>query len=202
MKTKYAVIDTETNGLFDFKLPADAEGQARLAHFAAVLLNEDLEITEAIDLYVAPDGWEMQEEAQRVNGLTDEFLCEHGQPVEDVLQAYNQLIDEGYVMVAFNAQFDCKVMRGEMRRAGLDDRFEETPNICVMRACNGIVEKPGGGRGWPKLRDACAHFNITQPEEHKAHADAYAAARIFLELHAMDALPEARVHYAKNRPAA
>ena len=31
---KYAVIDTETSGLFDFSKPAEAEGQPRLASLA------------------------------------------------------------------------------------------------------------------------------------------------------------------------
>lgn len=35
------VIDTETNGLFDFSKPADAEGQPRLAHLAMIAMIGD-----------------------------------------------------------------------------------------------------------------------------------------------------------------
>lgn len=199
----YAIVDTETNGLFDFKLPADAEGQARLAHLAAIIVDDDLVEQRTIDLYVRPDGWSMSAEAEAINGLTDEFLTLQGKPVASVLEAYGRLIDDGHVIVAFNAQFDCKVMRGEMRRAGIDDRFERTRNVCVMRGATDVCALPsprGRGFKFPKLAEACAHFGIEQVEEHRAMADARAAFEIFKHLRRLGACPEPAVHYAKNRP--
>lgn len=207
---KFAIIDTETNGLFLFKdeagvpIPADDPRQPRLAHLAMILLDDELREERAIDLYVRPDGWSMPQgegSAGAVNGLTDEFLSENGAPIADVLDQYARVIDAGYVIVAFNAQFDCKQMRGELRRAGLDDRFERTPNICVMRASMGLgVKKAGGGRGFPKLSDCCAHLGIVNDSAHSAGGDARAALELFRHLHAVGGLPEARVHYAQTPP--
>src|SRR5690606_7243060 len=115
-------------------IPADDPRQPRLAHFNAVLLSEDLEREVEIDMFVKPDGWEMPDEAGSVNGLTTQFLEENGLPVSRVLDAYEQIVEQGYILVAFNAQYDCKMMRGELRRAGRPDLFDVTPNICVMRA--------------------------------------------------------------------
>jgi DNA polymerase-3 subunit epsilon len=204
---KFAVIDTETNGLFRFKdangvpVPADDPSQPRLAHLAMILLDDGLVEERSIDMYVRPDGWSMTEESAAVNGLTDEFLLEHGAPVADVLDQYARVVDAGYVIVAYNAQYDCKQMRGELRRAGLDDRFERTPNICVMRASMPLkVQKAGGGRGFPKLSDVCNHLGIDLQGAHTAGGDARAAMEIFRKLHAMDMLPDARVHFAKTPP--
>jgi hypothetical protein len=47
---------------------------------------------------------------------------------------YCAAIDEGRVVVAYNAHHDLKIMRGELRRAGRDDLFAKTRNICAMRA--------------------------------------------------------------------
>lgn len=202
---RYAIIDTETSGLFDFTKPADAEGQPRLASLGIILLDENLAETLAVEMFVKPDGWEMAPELELINGLTTAKLNEVGIPVADVLKVYTEIVDGGYVVVAFNAQFDLKMMRGELRRAGIDDRFERTPNLCVMRAsvdvCR-VPKKTGRGFKFPKLSEACKHFGIVQENEHSALGDARAALGVFRQLHGMNALPVAEVHYAKTEPEA
>ncbi len=207
---KYAVIDTENNGLFRFKeadgtpVPADAPGQPRLAQLGMIMLDENLQEVDAITLYVKPDGWTMPQgpgTAGEVNGLTDEFLMAHGTPIGIVLEQYVRIIDAGYKLAAYNAQHDLKQMRAELRRAGLDDRFDRTPNICLMRASMSLkVKKAKGGGGWPSLADCCAHFGIARHGEHTADGDARDALEVFRHLHRLDALPEARVHASKVPP--
>ena len=207
---KYAIFDTETTGLFLFKdpdtgapIPADDPRQPRLAHLNMILLDENLHEQGEIDVYVKPDGWEMPAEAGEINGLTTRFLEEVGVPISDVLDHYTGAITHGYVMVAFNAQFDCKMMRGELRRAGRPDLFDETPNICAMRAAMALgVKKAGGGRGFPKLTDCAAHLGLVIDDAHSAKGDTRATLALFRHLHAVGALPEARVHLAKVPPTA
>lgn len=199
----YLVIDCETSGLFDFSKPADADGQPRLAALAIIQLDADLNQEYSNEFFIKPDGWTIEPDAARVNGLSIEKLTEDGIPVIDVLKVYADVLDRGYVVVAFNAQFDCKVLRGEMRRAGMDDRFEATPNICVMRASTNVCKIPkakGGGYKFPKLAEACNHFLISQDADHSAMGDARAALAIFRKLREMGACPDPEVHYAKNRP--
>lgn len=211
--TKYAVIDTEGTGLFKFKdpetgesIPADAPGQPRLASLSMILLDDDLNEVDEVQIYVKPDGWSMPQgpnSAGEVNGLTDEFLEANGTPVGVVLDRYLQALDEGYVMVAYNAQHDMKQMRAELRRANLDDRFHDTPNICVMRAAMALgIKKAGDGRGFPKLTDCAAHLGLVIDEAHSARGDTRATLALFRHLHAVGALPEARVHLAKVPPTA
>lgn len=200
---KVLVIDTETSGLFDFKQPADAAGQPRLAQFGAIYCDLDSEQVEEqrVGMHIQPDGWEMDPGAGAVNGLTTAFLRENGVPVAEALNAYEKAILDGYTVVAFNAQFDTKVMRAEFRRAGRPDLFEQTPNVCVMRPMMklGVVKASGGG-GFPKLSDCCAHFGITHEKRHDAIGDAEAALAILVELNRLGMIPRPRVHYAKNRP--
>lgn len=193
----YAVIDTETSGLFDFSKPADGEGQPRLASIGIILANTPDDLSpDRINMYVRPDGWSIDgTEAAQVNGLTDAFLRERGVGVEEVIDLYEGLILSGHIIVAYNAQFDTKVMRAEMRRLGHDDLFERTPNICVMRGAQQLI-----GRR-VKLVDACDFFGITHDNPHDAVGDTEAAYQIMLALHARGALPDPAVKYAKNRPA-
>lgn len=203
---KYAIIDTETNGLPIYKkpdgspMPADDECQPRLAQLALILTDEDFNIESKFDGYVRPNGWAMTPEATEKNGLTDEFLNEHGKPVEEVLGAYQNAIQEGRIIVAFNAQMDCKIMRGELRRSGLDDLFEQTPNICVMRGAAGRGMRPDGKKTWPKLEHCVAFLKIESGAPHKADNDAEAARQLAMYLRKFGALPEPAVHLAANHP--
>ena len=205
---KYAVIDTETSGLFDFSKPADAEGQPRLAELAMLFWETgEPEISAFTHIYVEPEGWTMAPEMEAVNGLTQDFLAEHGQPLAAVLALYTDAIKAGYIVVAHNAQYDTKVMRGELRRLGLPDLFEMTPNICTMRAATqicAIPKKNGKGVKFPKLEEAYRHFQKADmpPLEGpgKALRDAHACLAVLQALDAAQALPPAEVHYAKVRP--
>lgn len=204
---KYSIIDTESSGLFDFKQPADAPGQPRLATLGIVAFDLDetgsLNDLREFEFMVKPDGWALTEEAARVNGLTNEILAEKGEPVVGVLSTYCNFIDLGYVVGAYNAQFDTKIMRGELRRSGLDDRFTRTPNVCLMRACTNVCKVPAkSGRGfkWPTLAEACKFFGIEQPAAHSAIGDARSAVSILRELVKRGALPNPEVHFAKERP--
>lgn len=199
------VVDTEGSGLFDYKRSAEADGQPRLAQLAIVLIDEDGNIEGENNFYVKPDGWSMTPEATEVNGLTDEFLHAHGVPVVDVLMAYSMLIEQGRFLVAHNAQHDTKSLRGELRRAGMPDLFEQTRNVCTMRKANGIIqckridkktgqEKLGGG--WPSL-DRCREvLGIPTEGSHRGMKDALDALAVYRHLRAqgVDMTPEVHHH--------
>lgn len=153
----YCIFDTETSGLFDFAKPADAPGQPRLASIAMLAADEHLNLIAATFVMVRPEGWTMPAEAQRINGLSQHLLETNGVPVGEVLWRYAQEIERGAVMVAHNAQYDAKIMRGEMRRAGMPDLYTATPTICTMKALEPVLRIPkatGRGWKWPKLAEA------------------------------------------------
>jgi DNA polymerase III subunit epsilon len=200
---KMLVIDVETNGLFDFKKPADAEGQPRMASIAMIAVDENgQEEMSPFDFMIRPDGWEMTPEGTAINGLTTEYLMREGVPIAEALDYYEGFVKARRVICAFNAQNDCKQMRAELRRAGRPDLFEETPNICLMRACHPLnIPKANGKRGWPKLSDAYLYFTGEQlVTPHGALADAQAAVAVLQGLIRAGALPEPAVHYAANPP--
>lgn len=211
---RYVVIDTETNKLATFKKPdgtphpADADDQPRLAELAMVYLDNNFEIEREFSRYVRPNGWWMEPEAAAKNGLTDEFLNEHGREVTEVLAEYQNAIEEGRAVLAYGAQFDCKIMRGELRRAGLDDLFDRTLNSCIMQSCMSLkipkYDEAGelipNARGWPKLSDACRHFGIEQEKAHTGMSDARAAAQIAKFLDNSGHLKAPTIHRAKNHP--
>lgn len=199
---RYMIIDTETNGLPDFKLPADDPKQPLLASLCMIKTDQDCEPITINTMLVRPDGWEISPEITAINGLTTERCAAEGVPIRDVLAAYSAAILEGYVVVAFNAQFDCKVVRGELRRLEMPDLFEQTPNICAMRSSMKLGAKKASGKGgFPKLSDVYAHlFGQEHETQHSAGGDAQACLEIFQELLKRGLAAEPQVHYAKNPP--
>jgi DNA polymerase III subunit epsilon len=201
----YAVFDTEGTGLFDYKQPADAPGQPRMASMAIIYVDENMEIEREYHVFVRPDvnDYTMTEGAQKAHGLTVEFLNEHGVPVTEALTEFTSAIDNGRIMVAHNSQHDMKQLRAELRRAGMRDRFEDSPNICTMRGMTDICKiPPRGGRGgykWPALSEALLFIGETELGDHSAINDAKGCLQLLRYMKANGLLPEARVHYAKNR---
>lgn len=199
----YLVFDTETSGLPDFKAPAEAEHQPRLASIHMMMCAADFGVLWEGGFFIKRQGWSMSPEATAKNGISDALLDNKGIPVADVLDLYSSCVLFGLAVVAHHAQHDCKVMRGELRRAGMDDLFEKTRNICTMRAmaeqCR-IPKKNGRGYKWPKLAEAYAHATgLNLVEAHKAINDARACRGIAMFLHGIGALPEATVHYSMTR---
>lgn len=201
---RWAVIDTEGSGLFKYKdatgkpVPADDPSQPRLAALSMILLDADLKVVEEYHALVKPDGWSMTAEATAVNGLTDERLMAEGQPVGHILDVYTQAIREGRAVVAFNAQHDLKQMRAELRRAGRDDLFMLTKNVCVMRKAAGHIPRPDGKKTWPKLEHCREHLKISHDAAHTSGADAASALAVFLHLHGLGVDLTPAVHFAKG----
>jgi DNA polymerase III epsilon subunit-like protein len=201
----YLIIDTETSGVFDFKRPADDPDQPRLAELVMIFVDKDLVVEQEYQAYIRPDGWEMSPGASAVNKLTTEMLMEKGVPIDEVLDGFCMAVkDEGRVVVAHNAQFDLKQMRAELRRAGRDDLFHQTRNICTMRALTDVCKiPPSSGRGgykFPKLSEACVFFNFDQFGDHTALNDARATLALFRKMREIGKIIEPKVHLAKEKP--
>jgi DNA polymerase III subunit epsilon len=208
-RPKWVVFDTETSGLFS-KGAADDPGQPRMASLAMIWTTPGFTVVRKEVLYIKPDGWVMDPGATAHNKLTDEFLMERGRPVAEALDLYESAIDDGYAFAAFNSQFDTKVLRAELRRAGRPDRFEETYNTCVMRKNIGICKlRKAGNKGakMPTLAQALAHWKIEQYGAHTAMGDAWSALQLLKALDSIgiDITPEiyglrSTVHGAKSKP--
>lgn len=211
MTRPFLVLDTETTGIADYKLPADHPQQPRIASIALLLCAPNGRIVHTHFALIKPDGWSMptgEGSAGAVNGLTDAFLAAHGLPILTSLQVWNRMLDLGPIVVAHNARFDCKLVRGELRRAGLPDRFDDGGYFCTLRAATGVVRIPptermiakGMGDKFkpPSLAECIRHFFNEEPSgAHDALHDALDCRRILLALIERGAGPAAEDRAAR-----
>lgn len=160
--------DTETTGLPNFRLPADDLSQPRMIQIAAKLYDVERQCARSLVSLIKPDGWEMDDVlAEKLgNGLIHSRLEAEGRPVAEVLAEYSAMVDEADLFVAYGCAFDLKILRGELRRAGLPDRYGDLPNFCVMRAATPLCKMApteamlASGRKWSKTPKLIEAFEI------------------------------------------
>jgi DNA polymerase-3 subunit epsilon len=183
----YLILDTETTSLLDFRRPPEASGQPRMAAVAMIFLGAQQQWEFEWACLVQPEGWEMSHDAGAVNGLTTDRLRIEGLPVWVPLLLFAEGVRQGRTIVAHNAEFDLAIMRGELRRRGMD--LEEVRSFCTMNASTSVCKLPGRkGYKWPKLSEAYEYF-FDKPVEnaHSALSDARACWQIFEKLNSLHA---------------
>ncbi|MCA1973665.1 MAG: 3'-5' exonuclease [Caenispirillum sp.] len=188
-------FDTETTGLPDFGKPADDPAQPRIAAICMMLATPEGRTIDVHYQMVRPDGWTMPAEVTAINGLTTEMLETFGASIGFALNWFAEAMTWRPVLVAHNASFDLKMLRGELRRAGLPDRYEDTDSFCTMKAATPLCRLPptdrmmaSGRKGWksPNLAEALSHFFAGErlPDAHDCLYDTMACRRVFLAIRA------------------
>lgn len=198
--TLHLVIDCETTGLFDYTKPADAPGQPRLCQLGMIWLDDHLSTIDEAEFLIRPNGWTIAPDATARNGLTQEMLEELGGPIDEALAGYADAIDRRHIIVGFNTPFDVKLMRGELRRAAMEDRYMQTCIIDVMHGCRHIVDARtvDGRKKAPTLEQACTHFDVErEPVPHRALGGARATLHILRKLREMGQMPYYKNPYDK-----
>lgn len=185
----HIIVDTETTGLMDFKLPADHPDQPRMCSLAAILCDDERVIS-SIHYLIKPDATfpaAMPDEAFRVHGYTVEYLRRFGVDPAIPLAFVASAIELGAVWVGHNANFDQKFFRGERRRLGLDDLYIRTKTICTLQMARQLSEP--GRRDLSTL--AKTLLGTEHARAHGAMSDAVMCRRIFAALRqrGIDATP-------------
>ncbi|WP_216205266.1 exonuclease domain-containing protein [Amycolatopsis aidingensis] len=158
----YAVVDTETTGLF-------SGYRHRIAEIAIIQLDLAGTVTGEWSTLVNPD-----------RDLGPQAV--HGIRAADVRRAprFEQIAGDvaerlrNRVVVAHNWPFDAMHLRSEFERMGIEVPLHPDAGLCTMRAAG--VALPGSRRS---LIDCCAAAGLPEMSWHTARDDAMAAAFLF-----------------------
>ncbi len=161
-------LDTETTGL-------DPDTGDRIVEIACVELLNHQPTDRYFHMYVNPMR-DMPEEAQRVHGLSSEFLAD--KPLfEEIVDDFLAFVGDA-PLVAHNAAFDMKFINAELKRCG-------RPAIPWERAVDTLKIAQDRFPGARNSLDAlCQRFGIdnTQRTLHGALLDTRLLAEVYLEL--------------------
>ena len=162
------VLDTETTGL------EPAEGH-RVVEVGAVELVNHIPSGRRFQRYLDPER-DMPEGAERVHGLTRDFLAKHRRFAEEADAILDFIGDAKLVM--HNAPFDLGFLNAELERIG-------KPPIPVERTLDTLAIARRKFPGAPASLDAlCKRFTIDRSmrEKHGALLDAELLTEVYLEL--------------------
>lgn len=186
------IYDTETTGLPNFKLPADDPSQPRMCSIAALVCDPNGVVRNGFATLIRPDGWVIAPEATEIHGHTTEECARFGIPALDALAVLSRWYEMADRRVAHHIAFDNKIMRGELRRAGLPDHYDKAKDYCTMHNSRSLCRLPptgkmmGAGRKTfksPSLAEAYEHF-FGQPikNPHTALGDVNACRAIYFAI--------------------
>lgn len=189
-------FDTETTGLPDWRNPSDAPHQPHLVQLAMILLDDDFTERAAVSLIVKPDGWVIPDEVAAIHGITTEMATRCGVSEKVATDLYVQMLyGTAAQAVAHNVDFDLRIMRIAMLRAGYDKEWQDArkpATYCTCKAATPILDLPPTPKmlaaGFNKAKTAnlgeCIQFFFGEKLEgaHEAMTDARACLRVFRHL--------------------
>ncbi|MBI4718740.1 MAG: hypothetical protein HY763_13110 [Planctomycetes bacterium] len=157
--TEFAVVDTETTGLFPRR--------DRIVEIAVVRCNHRGEILRQYETLVNP---KRDMGPTWIHGLTAADVAEA--PTFQEVAGDVLAIMQGAVFVGHNAVFDWRFVRAEFERAG--HALPDLPRVCTMSLAR-LAEPAIPSRGLDRL---CEFFGIPHPQAHGATSDAVATVKL------------------------
>jgi DNA polymerase III subunit epsilon len=88
-----------------------------------------------------------------------------------------------YEIVIYNADYDVRILKQTAKRYGIE--LPEMNAHCLMKQYSSYVNRSSShseGYSYLKLAAACLHFQIEQPEAHRALADAQSSLRVMRKM--------------------
>ncbi|MBE1236598.1 DNA polymerase III subunit epsilon [Phaeovibrio sulfidiphilus] len=162
------VLDTETTGF-------DPNKGDRIVEVGCVELMNHLPTGRELHIYINPER-DVPLEAQKVHGLTDEFLAD--KPVfADIADDIIAFLEDS-PLIAHNATFDMRFLNAEFEKVG-------RPRLDSARVIDTLKIAQAKFPGAPANLDAlCRRFNVdaSAREKHGALIDSYLLAEVYLEL--------------------
>ncbi len=182
----YLFFDTETTGLpRNWKAPvSDLNNWPRMVQLAFLLCDPDGNEISGGDYIIRPEGYTIPSDASRIHGITTERALLEGQPLPEVLEAFNALVLQAGCLVAHNISFDEKIIGAEFLRCHMPNSLNGKRKICTMDSTTNFCAINGPyGYKWPKLSEL--HYKLFRTgfeEAHNAAADIKATVKCFREL--------------------
>ncbi|RLD46176.1 MAG: 3'-5' exonuclease [Bacteroidetes bacterium] len=182
----YLFFDTETTGLpKNYKAPAsDIDNWPRMIQIGWILSNDKGERIDSAEFIIKPDGFSIPSSASNIHGITTQRAVKEGVPLDDVLNKFNEIVDDASVIIAHNISFDEKIIGAEFIRRNIASSFDAKPKYCTMLNSTDFCKIPGYyGFKWPKLSEL--HIKLFGEDfegAHNAFADIEATERCYFEM--------------------
>lgn len=183
---EYLVFDVETTGFpTDWNAPISRlNNWPRIVQIGWLAFDGRENLLSSKSHIIKPDGYTIPEESVKVHGITSSYALTNGAGRNPILNRFTDLVKASSYVIAHNMNFDEKIVRSELLRAGIDDHFDRPSKVCTKESGTDICQLPGKyGYKWPTLEELYRHFYEDNLEgAHDALNDARATANCFFKL--------------------
>lgn len=181
-------LDCETTGLpKNWGAPLDQ--WPRMVEFAAIKV-EGTTVIDKLHFIVKPQGFYIPDESTRLHGISHAKAMREGIEIGEGLKMIKVFLDgspeqvwpavRAEKIIIHNAQFDTKIIVGEMIRLNPNERslLRDPRLFCSKEKSTQILKLPyeNGRKGfkWPSLHDLCKYCDVVNEDAHSAMADVMA----------------------------
>lgn len=192
------LFDVETDGIPKWDKPSEDPSQPHLVQYTAVLTNADTQQEiEYVDMLIRPDGWVIPPVLSAIHGITQERALADGEPEAHAVRLFVAMTKKADIVSAFNVDFDLRMLRIAMLRAGMDkvrcdQHAQSIHKHCCMRQATPLARIPPtdkmmatGRKTWksPKLAEAVkAILGEEMTDAHDARADVLYTQRLYFHM--------------------
>lgn len=177
-------IDTETSGLpKNWEKPYSAKDNWPYAvQISWLIYTKAGELVKQEDYYISDNDFKISPSAQKIHGLTQEFLALNGLPRQQVMAFLTaDLMQYQPMVVGHFLELDYHITGVEYYRTGLQNPMPSLPAFCTMQGTTYLVRNPQ----FKYLRLGQLYEELFQTHlegQHNAFVDAQATAVCFFEL--------------------
>nr|MCU0382935.1 DNA polymerase III subunit alpha [Cyclobacteriaceae bacterium] len=173
----YLIFDTETTGLPRNKTApvTDLDNWPRLVQLAWQLHDHNGKLINRQNHIIKPDGFDIPYKAEQVHGISTAKALEVGEPIQNVLQAFQLDLQKSTCLVGHNIEFDINIIGSELFRLQANYQLLASANrIDTAEVSVDFCQLPGGPGGkfkMPKLSEL--HIKLFGKDFGDAHDAAY-----------------------------
>lgn len=190
------VLDTETTGKVDFRMPPAHESQPNLVQIGLILADDNLTERASFCAIAQPKDFEIPKEASEIHGITTEMAIQYGLSLRLILAMFDRFARNATTIIGHSLDFDLTVIETAwLRTENISKLIIPLQRICTMRTATAICKiphenprKPDDWK-WPKLEECMKHFFNEDFSGHNALVDARACLRVFGALREVGAIP-------------
>ncbi len=184
----FLIFDTETTGLpRNYNAPlTDHDNWPRAVQIAWQLHDERGALICAKNFIIKPDGFSIPFNAEKVHGISTNRAMLEGQPLQEVVFAFLEQVNQCEYIAGHNIEFDLNVMGCELLRCGMVNYLAEKKSLDTKDLSTEYCALPGGRGGkykWPTLSELYQKlFEDRFADAHDAAYDVSATGKAFFEL--------------------
>ena len=200
------VFDVETTGLPNWGAPSEDPSQPHLCQYTAVLFDRQTgDELHYVDMIIKPDGWVIPDDMAAIHGITTELALATGHPEADAVAHFLAMAGKADIVVAYNINFDLRIMRIAMMRAGYaEDQCNEfrdrlkPKQRCAMVQATPLAKVPPSDKMMatgrktfksPKLSEAVqAILGETMDDAHDARSDVLWTMRLWQHMNRVETM--------------